>query len=44
MAGASCSRVKIRDFAQPFEPSASDESARVDPYGNVLVDLGGGSS
>ena len=44
MAEASCSTVQIRGLVRPFEPPAYDESARVGPDGNVLVDLGGGSS
>ena len=40
MAEESCSRV--RSFAWPLEPPAYEESAQVDAYGNVLVDLSGG--
>ena len=35
MAEVSYRRVKIRGFAQPFEPPAHEESARMDPYRNV---------
>ena len=44
MGEARRSGVRIRDFAWPFEPLAYDESARVHPYGNVLVGRGGGPS
>jgi hypothetical protein len=44
MGEANCSSIKIRDLARLFEPPACDESTRVDPYDNVLVDLGGGSN
>ena len=38
------SSIKIRELARLFEPPAGPVSTRVDPYDNVVVNLGGGSN